>query len=187
METALLAASPHIHRYPSALIDRLLLADGRSVVMRPVLPQDAQAEQLFVRGLSDTSRVLRFHIGIRELAPDMLRALTDIDQRRHVAIVAQRDDEADEPAIVADARYVLADDSSEAEFAIAVADEWQSVGLGRALMTRLLAHARRHGVTRLVGDVLHDNARMIEMVRRAGGHFAAVAGNPIVTQARFEL
>src|SRR5205814_7875087 len=102
MDTAPFAASPRIHRYPSALIDRLLLADGRSVVMRPVLPQDAQAEQLFVRGLSATSRVLRFHIGIRELAPDMLRALTDIDQRRHVAIVAQRDDEDDEddePAI----------------------------------------------------------------------------------------
>ena len=187
MDTAPFAASPRMHRYPSALIDRLLLADGRSVVMRPVLPQDAQAEQLFVRGLSAMSRVLRFHIGIRELAPDMLRALTDIDQRRHVAIVAQRDDEDDEPAIVADARYVMTDDSSEAEFAIAVADEWQGVGLGRALMTRLLAHARRHGVTRLVGDVLHDNTRMIEMVRRAGGSFGRIPGNPIVTRARFEL
>jgi GNAT superfamily N-acetyltransferase len=182
-----LQAAPRIHRYPSALIDRLLLSDGRSVVMRPVLPQDAQAEQLFVRGLSPASRLLRFHIGIRELSPDTLRALTDIDQRRHVGIVAQRDDDADEPVIVADARYVMQDDSGEAEFALAVADEWQGAGLGRALMTRLLAHARKHGVTRLAGEVLHDNARMIQMVRRASGRVMAVPGNAAVTRARFDL
>jgi GNAT superfamily N-acetyltransferase len=187
MNTPQSLAPARVHRYPSTLIDRLVLDDGRSVVVRPVLPQDADAEQLFVRGLSPSSRLRRFHIGIRELAPDLLRALTDIDQRRHVAIVAQRDDDADEPAIVADARYVLQDDSSEAEFAIAVADDWQGVGLGRMLIQRLMLHARRHGVTRLVGDVLHDNARMIAMVRQSGGRLVRHPGDPTLTQARFVL
>jgi len=188
MDALATVAMPRIHRYPSALIDRVWLADGRSVVVRPVLPQDADAEQHFVRSLSQDARTMRFHLGIRELAPDMLRALTDIDQRCHVAIVAQRDDADDDlPAIVADARYVLADDSGEAEFAIAVADDWQGVGLGRALMSRLIAHAKRRGVTHLVGDVLHDNHRMITMVRRGGGHFVGSPGNALLTQARFVL
>ena len=54
--TALLAAvaAPEyrIHRYPSALIDRVSLADGRVVTLRPVLPQDADAERSFVGDLS---------------------------------------------------------------------------------------------------------------------------------------
>ena len=36
-----------IHRYPAALIDRVRLADGRSVLVRPVLPQDSALQQVF--------------------------------------------------------------------------------------------------------------------------------------------
>jgi hypothetical protein len=39
-------------RFPSVLIDRLTLVDGRSVTVRPVLAFDADAEQDFVRALS---------------------------------------------------------------------------------------------------------------------------------------
>ncbi|HJV59942.1 MAG TPA: hypothetical protein VJ743_03295, partial [Albitalea sp.] len=64
------------------------LPDGRCVVLRPVSPGDDAAEQSFVRALSTGSRVLRFHAGMRELPPPLLRALTHVDQRSHVAVVA---------------------------------------------------------------------------------------------------
>ena len=187
MDTQLAPGTFRIHRYPATLIDRLLLKDGRSVVVRPVLPQDADAEQVFVRGLSPMSRLLRFHAGLRELAPDLLRTMTEIDYRSHVALVAQSDDDGDEPTLVADARYVLLDDTSEAEFAVAVGDDWQRVGLGRQLMARLMLHARRHGVTHLIGDVLHDNVRMISLVRQSGGSFVKSPGDPRLMRARFVL
>jgi GNAT superfamily N-acetyltransferase len=170
---------------PAPPTDRIALADGRSVTVRPLQAQDADAEQHFVRSLSPGSRVLRFHLGIRELSPETLRALTQIDQRRHVAVVAQGDE--DPEAIVADARYVLLDDGDEAEFAIAVADEWQGAGLGRQLMAWLMQHARRNGVRALFGDVLHDNHRMIAMVRDAGGRFVRHPGDATLTRARFVL
>ena len=113
-------------RFPSALIDRLRLADGRELVVRPVLAFDAAAEQDFVRALSAGSRQRRFHVGLRELPPSLLRAMTEVDHDAHVAIVAEAIGDDDEATIVADARYVrgltadLARD--EAEFAIAVAD-----------------------------------------------------------------
>ncbi len=176
--------APHRVRLPAPPDDRLELNDGRRVSLRPLTPQDADAEQHFVRSLSTASRVRRFHIGIRELSPETLRALTQIDQRRHVALVAQPED--DPALIVADARYVLLDDSDEAEFAIAVADEWQGAGLGGQLVQRLLEHARRHGVRALFGDVLHDNHRMIAMVREAGGRFVRHPGDATLTRARFE-
>lgn len=175
---ALAAARP-----PLRPTDRLWLDDGRSVVLRPVGPQDAEAEQRFVRALSPASRVLRFHHGMRELTPELLRAMTDYDPRRQVAVAARDAD----GRVVADARFVLADDSDDAEFAIAVADDWQGAGLGRALLQWLLDAARRRGVGTLFGDVLRDNRRMIAMVRHHGGHFVRHPGDATLTRARFVL
>jgi len=166
--------------------EALRLPHGATFVVRPIRPQDADAEQVFVRSLSTTSRVLRFHIGIRELSPEQLRAMTELDPRRHVAVVVQQGDRTG--PIVADARYVRDDgDDTTAEFAIAVADEWQGHGLGRHLLARLAEHARRHGIARLYGDVLHENRRMIALVREAGGHFERVPGDGRLTRAVFQL
>lgn len=185
------ASVPRPRRFPSALIDRFTLADGREVVVRPVLAFDADAEQDFIRGLSADTRLKRFHFGLRELPPPMLRAMTDVDHETHVAIVAEALDNDDAATIVADARYVrgpspdLAD--TEAEFAIAVADAWQGVGLGRELMERLACHAARHGVRTLVGDVLPGNRAMFALAATLGGERVASPNGPGVTRTRFEL
>jgi GNAT superfamily N-acetyltransferase len=163
------ATPPAQRRYPRSLIDRLRLADGREVIVRPVLAKDAAAEQDFVRALSPASRLRRFHVGLRELPPSMLQAMTRVDHDRHVAVIAETLDDDNEPPIVADARYVRDDDGTTAEFAIAVADDWQGEGLGRALMQRLAGHAARHGITHLVGDVLPGNAAMFAVTEQLGG------------------
>jgi GNAT superfamily N-acetyltransferase len=177
-------------RYPSALIDRLHLADGREVVVRPVLAFDADAAQDFVRALSPATRLRRFHFGLRELPPSLLRAMTEVDHDDHVAIVAEAFDDDDMPRIVADARYVRGPRDApchEAEFAIAVADDWQGVGLGRELMQRLARHAARRGVRRLVGDVLPGNRAMFGVTAALGGALVASPEGPGVTRAVFEL
>jgi len=149
-------------------------------------PQDDIAEQAFVRSLSPASRLLRFHIGIHELNPRTLRAMTDVDHRNHVALVAQ-DLDGDGPRIVADARYVLLDEPGEAEFAIAVADEWQGAGLGKQLLQRLMQRARRRGLHSLVGDVMHDNRRMFAMVHAMGGRMTMNPGDATLSQAQLSL
>jgi RimJ/RimL family protein N-acetyltransferase len=188
MSAVAVAALALPRRYPSALIDRLSLADGRAVVVRPVLAFDAPAEQAFFsRALSAASRLRRFHFGLRELPDHLLRAMTEVDHEMHVAIVAEAFDADDEPSIVADARYVRGPDRDEAEFAVAVADAWQGVGLGRELMERLARHAARHGVTRLVGDVLPGNAAMFAIAASLGAERAASPNGPGVTRVRFDL
>jgi GNAT superfamily N-acetyltransferase len=185
------AAVPSGWRFPSVLIDRLRLADGRELIVRPVLAFDAAAEQDFVRALSAGSRQRRFHVGLRELPPALLRAMTEVDHDAHVAIVAEAFGDNDEATIVADARYVrgptaeLAHD--EAEFAIAVADAWQGAGLGRALMKHLARHAARHGITRLVGDVQQGNAAMFAIADSLGGRLVASPNGPGVIRTAFDL
>jgi acetyltransferase len=180
-----------IHRYPAGMIDRLTLPGNRSVVLRPILPQDAEAEQRFVTGLSLASRHKRFHVGLRQLSPSTLRQMTEIDYRDHVALVAQVQDESRapdaEPEIVADARYVRLAGTHEAEFAIAVADEWQSLGLGRALMARLARHARSQGLHALVGDVLPENRRMIVLMRGLGATTRPHPDGPALVQVVYGL
>jgi acetyltransferase len=174
---------PHSLVPHSTVEDRIALADGRNVTLRPITADDADAEQRFVRGLSLQSRQMRFHIALHELTPQTLRALTHVDHRCHVAMLAH---DADEEVVVADARYVRDPGLRTAEFAIAIADAWQGAGLGRALLQRLMAHAASRGVRRLHGEVLHVNVAMMALVRSLGGRFVAVPGNATVVMALLE-
>jgi GNAT superfamily N-acetyltransferase len=55
-----------------------------------------------------------------------------------------------------------------AEVAIAVLDEWQGRGVGRALLHRLAAVARRRGILRFTGMMLADNTAIISLMRSLG-------------------
>jgi len=149
--------------------ERVTLANGRSLHLRPVGPRDVGAEQAFVAGLSPIARFRRFHFGLNELPAALLRSFVSADQQTHVALVAET---VDDLRIVADARYVLDGTARTGEFAIAVADEWQGLGLGSRLMQRLVAQARRAGLARLCGDVLADNEPMLALLRRLEARLA---------------
>jgi acetyltransferase len=156
-----------IEHYPTRLIDVWTLADGRRVTVRPVLPQDAALEQALVRALSPAARYQRFFAPIRELPEGWLRELTQIDYRRHQALIAECF-EGDEALPVAEARYVVDADGDEAEFAVVVADDWQRLGLARRLLGSLIAQAARSGLERLRGDVLATNRAMLDLAHGLG-------------------
>lgn len=159
-----------IHCYPAELIDVLHLVDGRRITVRPVLPQDADIMQAFVRDLSDASRRNRFFRTLHELPEDLLARFTQVDYRQHLALVAEVFDGGVE-TIVGEARYVVEDDPAVAEFAIAVADDWQGRGIGALLLRRLSAQATAAGLSVLYGQTLCSNRAMHRLARRSG--FAA--------------
>jgi acetyltransferase len=144
----------------------LRLHDGRTVHVRPVRPADADAVQVFVRGLSETTRRLRFFAPIRELTPSMLKRLIDVDGRLDRVLVALARDERGE-RIVALAQYA-ADADGRCDLALVTADDWQGLGLGRMLMEMLIETARDVGFARAGGDVLRGNETMLGLARDAG-------------------
>ncbi|MCE4536506.1 GNAT family N-acetyltransferase [Pelomonas sp. P7] len=166
--------------------ERWTLAGGHVLHLRPLAPGDAAAEQVFFNGLSLDSRVLRFHFGLRELSPSLLKLLTEVDQRLHRAWVLVLP--GPEGAIVADARFV-ADPArtGAAEFALAVADAWQGRGLGRRLMAHLITEARRQGLRELSGDVLADNRRMLALLRDLGVRLLGHPDGPQLIRAEMTL
>jgi len=131
------------------------------IVIRLIGLQDAPAFRAFVEGLSPASRYERFQYVVKEVSPQLLRLLVETDPRTHVALAAFAGAE-----VVGEARYVREGDG--AEFAIAVADDFQRRGVGKRLFQALLEYARRDGLKRLDGEVLAWNRAMLGFVAQQG-------------------
>lgn len=155
-------------------------------MLRHVRASDAAATGAFVASLSPASRRLSFHGAINALPASLLRAMTNPDPAREVAFVAV-DTASDVPTVVADARYVLGPAPDEAEFAIAVADDWQGLGLGGRLMRLLAHHATVSGLRQLHGEVLTGNQRMIELAQRLGSRVSSHPLDASVLRIRWSL
>jgi acetyltransferase len=156
---------PHmaIHPYPVELEHEMRLRDGRVVRVRPIRPEDAARELRFFNRLSDKSRFQRFMQYVRELSPRMLARFTQLDYDRELALVALWEDE-----FVAVGRYAPNADGVSAEFALAVADDWQGKGLGHQLLEKLCDAARAAGYRALYGQILDANRDMLELARHLG-------------------
>lgn len=165
------AADPAKQAYPAHLVETWPLEDQRSVTIRPVRPQDDVLTRAFVRQLSTESRYGRFLVSLSDLPPAMLAYLTDVDYVQHMSLVAVTQVYG-KPVQVGEARYVIeaqtADGRTSAEFAIAVADDWQAAGVGSRLLRALEKAARTAGVAQLTGDVLGSNRRALDFMRQRG-------------------
>jgi GNAT superfamily N-acetyltransferase len=146
----------------SAPAESVLLRDGLEVLVRPIEPADRELiAQAFDR-MSPETRYRRFFAPLSRLSEEDLTYLTEVDHSDHEALVAL---EPGEGTIVGDARYVRADDPTEAEVAVVVGDPWQGHGVASALLDRLVERARAAGVSHFVALVMSDNAEALELFR----------------------
>jgi RimJ/RimL family protein N-acetyltransferase len=133
------------------------LNDGRQVAIRPIRPDDHERLRAAHARLSPESIYQRFLATKPELTSADARYLVEIDGSDHLALVATRPEEPDEP-IVAVARYIrLPDDPGAAEYAVVVADDYQRQGLATELTTRLAHAAAARGIERFRATMLADN------------------------------
>lgn len=157
------------------------LRDGSTVHIRAITTLDRDREQAFVRKLSAESRYFRFMNSLRELDAHQLERFTHPDPAHEIVLVALADLTSDAEQLGV-ARCAWEERSSQAEFAIVVADAMQGKGLGSALMRELIERARRRGIARLEGLVLANNYRMLELMRTLG--FRALAAPEDATVRR---
>ena len=143
-----------IHPYPLHLATKYQANDGTLIHIRPIRPDDAEMEQVFVQGLSPDSRYLRFMNTIRELSPAQLARMTQIDYDREMAFVATTEHEG-QVIEIGVCRYAINPDGESCEFAIVVGDQWQGRGLARRLKY-------------MTGDFLAENTRMLKFVSSLG-------------------
>jgi len=156
--------------------DTLHLRSGLRLALRFAEPDDADALQSYIRGLSQSSRYRRFLGAASELPPNLLADFTHAgaDDRFSVIAIASIDGVE---RIVAEARYALNADQASVEFGLSVDDSWQGHGIGAALMRNLECRAAALGATRLFGDTLRSNEVMMALARKSGFAFMASLGD----------
>jgi RimJ/RimL family protein N-acetyltransferase len=146
--------------------ERLKLRDGRIVDVRPLEQCDRPLLEAAIIRLSDESRYLRFGTPKPHIAERELNRLVDIDHHDHEALLAIDPLTGRGVAVV---RYVqVPGEPGVVELAATVADDWQGIGLGTALLDALTQRARDEGHSVLRAYVLAANNRSLAMLRRAG-------------------
>ena len=153
--------------YPAHLARERRLADGRTVLIRPIRPDDAKSEHEFLEQLSGDARRKRFIKYAHAPDDDLLHYLTHIDYDRHMAFVGEARNGA-RSEIVGDARYSASADGRSCELGIVVADDWHHTGLAQLLMEELTRAAQARGLRTMQGVVLRDNRDMLDFVSALG-------------------
>jgi acetyl coenzyme A synthetase (ADP forming)-like protein len=138
-------------------------ADGRTVRIRPVRPDDEERVLGLYGRLSPESMYLRFFSPVPAPMARHFEHLTQVDHDQHVVIVAELGDE-----LVAMARYDRDPSGDTAEVAFVVDDAQQGRGLGTLLLEHLAAIGRSQGIRRFVATTLSHNQRMLTVFRDAG-------------------
>ena len=163
--------------YPAHLARQRRLADGRTVLVRPVRPDDEAAEREFFAGLSSETRRLRFQRFTVALTDGLMHFYTHIDYDRHMGFVCES-----EGHVVGDARYVANSGTRSCELGIAIADDWQHSGIAQLLMEALMRAAQARGFETMEGLVLNDNVDMLDFVRELGFEVRAAAEDPALVR-----
>jgi GNAT superfamily N-acetyltransferase len=145
------------------------LADATRLRLRPLVPEDKAALQAGLDRMSPESRYNRFFTAMARLSPTQLAYFTEIDYVDHFAWGAFALDDPDSPGVGV-GRYVRSStDPTVADFALAVADDYQGRGVGRLLVRALVVVARENGIERFVAYVLATNSAMTHLVHGLGG------------------
>jgi len=89
---------------------------------------------------------------------------------------------ADSDQALGVSRFAADPDNRRAEYAIEVRGDWKGRGLGYLLMIRLIEVARGRGISEMVGEVLRENAAMLQMCRALGFTISADPNDPSLVQ-----
>jgi GNAT superfamily N-acetyltransferase len=151
--------------YPRDYERRLRLRDGRTVAVRPVVPDDAAALAEAIRSADPESLRRRFLGGTPHVTPQLLARLTTLDYVRRFALVAADQGTGRGVAI---ARYEAINDWM-ADIAVAVDPDWRRVGLASALVELLARAALDRGITEFAAIYLAENRPVAALLGLGGG------------------
>jgi acetyltransferase len=173
-----------ISPYPTKYIQSWLCRDGRTVLLRPIRPEDEPMEHALIAGLSPESSRFRFFYIIKDITHDMLSRFCNIDYSREIAIIAEYSS-GNKRRNVGVGRLIIQPGSETAEFATLIADDFQEVGLGHKLTDMLIGIAQEKGLKTMYGVILKDNAKMVGLARSLG--FTIMQDDPDEYKAVLEL
>jgi RimJ/RimL family protein N-acetyltransferase len=140
---------------------------GEHIVIRRASPEDKALYFDFLRDVSAEDLRLRFFAHIGELTAAEADKLGHLDYSHEIVFVALDEQTGHMLGLV---RLKDELDQQTAEFAILVRSQLKGHGLGWLLMQRVIDYAREKSLRRIYGDVLAENASMLQMSAELGFH-----------------
>ncbi|MCQ0987274.1 bifunctional acetate--CoA ligase family protein/GNAT family N-acetyltransferase [Jiella marina] len=162
---------PAIQPYPRGLEHEISLRDGERWLLRPIRPEDEDALAAMVLACDPEDLRLRFMAPMKAFPHQTAARYTQIDYDREMAFIAVPPTSGfGEGPISGVVRIVADPENEEAEFAVLVRSDMKGRGLGFQLMSAILDHARRRGLSRVFGEILRENVGMLKLARDLGFH-----------------
>ena len=162
-DVSLEADPPRPDGYPQMWEADVLLADGATVHIRPIRPEDGERLVAFHNRQSPESIYLRFFSARPRLSPRDVERFTHVDYTDRLAFVAILGDD-----LIGVARYDREPGRPVAEVAFFTDDLHHGRGLATLLLEYLAAAARERGITRLTATTLPQNRKMLGVFKQAG-------------------
>jgi acetyltransferase len=154
-----------VRPYPSQWQRHLEVKDGWRVFVRPIRPEDEPLIHEFLRHVSSQDLRLRFFAPMKQFSHEFIARLTQLDYARAMAFVAFDEATNEMVGVV----RIHSDSVYESgEYAILLRSDLKGRGLGWALMQLIIEYAKSEGLKTISGDVLQENAVMLEMCRSLG-------------------
>jgi len=176
-----------IRPYPSELEETVTISGGPPLLLRPVRPEDEPAFHAGFAKLTPEDVRMRFFVQMRELPHDLAARLTQIDYDREMALVALTKGNGKGGEAVGVVRLMADPDNSRGEFAVVVRSDYQRRGLGRILMDRIVAYAKKRGLAEIFGYVLEENAAMLALCKEFGFTVKRAADEPGVAAVNLKI
>ncbi len=149
--------------YPSSWEADVVLRDGHTIRVRPIVPDDGDRLLRFHERQSAESVYYRYFSPRPRLSQRDVRHLTHVDHADRVAFVALSGDE-----MIGVARYERYRGTDTAEVAFFVDDAHHGRGLATLLLEYLAAAAQERQLRRFSATTLPSNRRMLGVFAAAG-------------------
>jgi acetyltransferase len=173
-----------VRPYPSQWQRHLEVKDGWRIFVRPIRPEDEPLIHELLRHVTSQDLRLRFFAPIKEFTHEFIARLTQLDYARAMAFVAF--DEATNE-LVGVVRIHSDSIYENGEYAILLKSDLKGRGLGWALMQLIIEYAKLEGLKRISGEVLQENAVMLNMCRDLGFAVKSDAAEPTLCDVTLEL
>ena len=165
---------PAICPYPTQYVAPWTAADGLTVTIRPIRPEDEPLVVQFHEKLSEDTVYLRFFQSLklsRRIAHERLARTCFIDYNREMALVAEHEDpRTGEREVIAMGRLSRLYGTDKAEFSLEVRDTFQRCGLGTEILRRLIAIGRDEQLHCVCAVILPRNRGMLRICDKLGFH-----------------
>jgi len=143
------------------------LRDGRSILLRPIKPEDESLWLKMFQNFSEESIRYRFFHIIKDTPHEMRARYCNIDYAREMGIVAELEEKG-QRQILGVVRLIIEQGGKTGEIAFIVADPWQGLGLGSKMLDHMIEICKDKGLHNVYALTLPDNYRAIRLLKQRG-------------------